>query len=296
MKENDIDMIQEAYLFAQEAHQGQLRNSGEPYIVHPLRVAYTLAELELDVSTISAGLLHDVLEDTKITMAELEQKFGAEVSQLVDGVTKLGKLEYKSKEEQQAENLRKMFLAMAKDIRVILIKLADRLHNMQTLKHHSLEKQKRIAQETLEIYAPLAHRLGIFHLKWELEDLSLRYLEPERYYELVERIAIRRQEREEQVNQVIERMKTQLSAIGIKADLSGRPKNFYSIYNKMIKQNKDLSEIFDLMAIRVIVDSVKDCYGTLGIVHTRLEASAGFGLKTTLPCPNQTCISLCTLR
>ncbi len=283
----DIDMIQEAYLFAREAHQGQLRNSGEPYIVHPLRVAYTLAELELDVSTISAGLLHDVLEDTKITMAELEQKFGTEVSQLVDGVTKLGKLEYKSKEEQQAENLRKMFLAMAKDIRVILIKLADRLHNMQTLKHHSPEKQKRIAQETLEIYAPLAHRLGIFHLKWELEDLSLRYLEPERYYELVERIAVRRQEREEQVNQVIERLKSQLSAIGVKADLSGRPKNFYSIYNKMMKQNKDLSEIFDLMAIRIIVDSIKDCYGTLGIVHTLWKPLPGrFKDYIAMPKPN----------
>ena len=283
----DIEMIQEAYLFAQEAHQGQFRNSGEPYIVHPIRVAYTLAELELDVSTISAGLLHDVLEDTQKTMSEIERKFGLEVGQLVDGVTKLGKLEYKSKEEQQAENLRKMFLAMAKDIRVILIKLADRLHNMQTLRHHSPEKQKTIAQETLEIYAPLAHRLGIFRLKWELEDLALRFLDPERYYELVERIAVRRQEREEQVNQVIERLKAQLSTVGIKADLSGRPKNFYSIYNKMVHQNKDLSEIFDLMAVRIIVDSVKDCYGTLGIVHTLWKPLPGrFKDYIAMPKPN----------
>jgi guanosine-3',5'-bis(diphosphate) 3'-pyrophosphohydrolase len=283
----DIEMIREAYLYAKEAHEGQFRNSGEPYIVHPLRVAYTLAELELDVPTITAGLLHDVLEDTSKTMSEIERKFGPEVGQLVDGVTKLSKIEYKSKEEQQAENLRKMFLAMARDIRVILIKLADRLHNMQTLRHHSVEKQKSIAKETLEIYAPLAHRLGIFRLKWELEDLSLRFLEPEKYYELVERIAARRQEREEQINQVIERLKTQLTAIGINADLSGRPKNFYSIYQKMVTQNKDLSEIFDLMAIRIIVDSVKDCYGTLGIVHTLWKPFPGrFKDYIAMPKPN----------
>ncbi|NLK52229.1 MAG: bifunctional (p)ppGpp synthetase/guanosine-3',5'-bis(diphosphate) 3'-pyrophosphohydrolase [Syntrophomonadaceae bacterium] len=280
-------MIKEAYAYAEEAHRGQFRNSGEPYIVHPRLVAYTLAELELDVPTIVAGLLHDVVEDTSRTIEDIEQKFGQEVAQLVDGVTKLSRIEYRSKEEQQAENLRKMFLAMARDIRVVLIKLADRLHNMQTLKHHSPQKQHDIAQETLEIYAPLAHRLGIFRLKWELEDLALRYLEPEKYYELVERIAARRQDREEQINQVIEKLKAQLTGIGIKADLSGRPKNFYSIYNKMVTQNKDLSEIFDLMAIRVIVDSVKDCYGTLGIVHTLWKPLPGrFKDYIAMPKPN----------
>lgn len=283
----DIEMIKEAYAYAEEAHRGQFRNSGEPYIVHPRLVAYTLAELELDVPTIVAGLLHDVVEDTSRTIGDIEQKFGQEVAQLVDGVTKLSRIEYRSKEEQQAENLRKMFLAMARDIRVVLIKLADRLHNMQTLKHHSPQKQHDIAQETLEIYAPLAHRLGIFRLKWELEDLALRYLEPEKYYELVERIAARRQDREEQINQVIEKLKAQLTGIGIKADLSGRPKNFYSIYNKMVTQNKDLSEIFDLMAIRVIVDSVKDCYGTLGIVHTLWKPLPGrFKDYIAMPKPN----------
>lgn len=283
----DIEMIKEAYAYAEEAHRGQFRNSGEPYIVHPRLVAYTLAELELDVPTIVAGLLHDVVEDTSRTIEDIEQKFGQEVAQLVDGVTKLSRIEYRSKEEQQAENLRKMFLAMARDIRVVLIKLADRLHNMQTLKHHSPQKQHDIAQETLEIYAPLAHRLGIFRLKWELEDLALRYLEPEKYYELVERIAARRQDREEQINQVIEKLKAQLTGIGIKADLSGRPKNFYSIYNKMVTQNKDLSEIFDLMAIRVIVDSVKDCYGTLGIVHTLWKPLPGrFKDYIAMPKPN----------
>ena len=283
----DIEMIKEAYAYAEEAHRGQFRNSGEPYIVHPRLVAYTLAELELDVPTIVAGLLHDVVEDTSRTIGDIEQKFGQEVAQLVDGVTKLSRIEYRSKEEQQAENLRKMFLAMARDIRVVLIKLADRLHNMQTLKHHSPQKQHDIAQETLEIYAPLAHRLGIFRLKWELEDLALRYLEPEKYYELVERIAARRQDREEQINQVIEKLKAQLTGIGIKADLSGRPKNFYSIYNKMVTQNKDLSEIFDLMAIRVIVNSVKDCYGTLGIVHTLWKPLPGrFKDYIAMPKPN----------
>lgn len=283
----DIEMIKEAYAYAEEAHRGQFRNSGEPYIVHPRLVAYTLAELELDVPTIVAGLLHDVVEDTSRTIEDIEQKFGQEVAQLVDGVTKLSRIEYRSKEEQQAENLRKMFLAMARDIRVVLIKLADRLHNMQTLKHHSPQKQHDIAQETLEIYAPLAHRLGIFRLKWELEDLALRYLEPEKYYELVERIAARRQDREEQINQVIEKLKAQLTGIGIKADLSGRPKNFYSIYNKMVTQNKDLSEIFDLMAIRVIVNSVKDCYGTLGIVHTLWKPLPGrFKDYIAMPKPN----------
>lgn len=285
--EANLALIADAYQFAAEAHQGQWRNSGEPYIQHPLRVAYLLAELELDAVSIAAGLLHDVVEDTPVTLEEIEKRFGPEVSLLVDGVTKLSRIEYRSKEEQQAENLRKMFLAMAKDIRVILIKLADRLHNMQTLKHHSPVKQREVAQETIEIYAPLAHRLGIFRFKWELEDLALRYLEPDRYYELVEKIAARRQEREEYINQVAERLKKQLTAVGIKADIAGRPKNFYSIYQKMVKQGKDLSEIFDLIAIRVIVDSVKDCYGALGIVHTLWKPIPGrFKDYIAMPKPN----------
>ncbi|MDH7479589.1 MAG: RelA/SpoT family protein, partial [Syntrophomonadaceae bacterium] len=285
--EADLNLVASAYQFAAEAHQGQCRNSGEPYIVHPLRVAYTLAELELDVTTVAAGLLHDVLEDTPFAKADLERRFGPEIAELVDGVTKLSRIEYKSKEEQQAENLRKMFLAMAKDLRVILIKLADRLHNMQTLKHQAAGKQLEVAKETIEVYAPLAHRLGIFRLKWELEDLSLRYLEPDRYYDLVEKISARRQEREEYINQVVERLKKQLAAVGIHADISGRPKNFYSIYQKMVKQNKDLSEIFDLIAIRVIVDTVKDCYGALGIVHTLWKPIPGrFKDFIAMPKPN----------
>ncbi len=263
-----VDFIKEAYEFAEHAHAGQFRNSGEPYISHPLAVAIILAGLELDLITVGAGLLHDVVEDTKITQEELEAKFGQEIALLVDGVTKLSRIEYRSKEEQQAENLRKMFLAMAKDIRVILIKLADRLHNMRTLKHQSANKQKEIAQETLEIFAPLANRLGIFHIKWELEDLCLRYLEPETYYELVDRISTKRVEREAYINKVIGILKEKLSEVHLSGEIMGRPKHFYSIYKKMVDQQKDLSEIYDLIAVRVIVDNVKDCYGALGIVHT----------------------------
>jgi len=263
-----VAFIEEVFQFALEAHEGQKRISGEPFITHPLQVALILADLELDTITIAAGLLHDVVEDTSVTMEELRNKFGEEIALLVDGVTKLSRIEYKSKEEQQAENLRKMFLAMAKDIRVILIKLADRVHNMRTLKHQSHKKQKEIAQETLEIFAPLAHRLGIFKIKSELEDLSLRYLEPDSYYELVERIAKKRAEREAYINSIIGILREKLEAVGIKGDIQGRPKNFYSIYKKMWQQQKDLSEIYDLIAIRVIVDTVKDCYGALGIAHT----------------------------
>ncbi|MHB8171558.1 MAG: RelA/SpoT family protein [Thermincolia bacterium] len=263
-----VDFIEEVFQFAKEAHAGQMRNSGEFFITHPMQVAMVLADLELDIITIAAGLLHDVVEDTEITMEQLREKFGDEIALLVDGVTKLSRIEYKSKEEQQAENLRKMFLAMAKDIRVLLIKLADRVHNMRTLKHHTPKKQKEIAQETLEIFAPLAHRLGIFKIKSELEDLSLRYLEPESYYELVERIAKKRVERESYINNIIGILKEKLGAVGISVDIQGRPKNFYSIYKKMWTQQKDLSEIYDLIAIRVLVESVKDCYGALGIAHT----------------------------
>lgn len=266
---SDGELIKRAYRYAADAHGTQIRYSGEPYIKHPLAVAEILAMLQLDDITIVAGLLHDVIEDTNITSFNIIKEFGEEVALLVDGVTKLGKLEYKSREEQQVENLRKMFIAMAKDIRVILIKLADRLHNMRTLRYHQSEKrQKEIAEETLEIFAPLAHRLGIFKIKWELEDLSLRYLEPEKYYSLVDQISAKRAEREQFIEEICQTINEKLEAVDIKGDVTGRPKSFYSIYRKMINQNKELSEIYDLMAVRVIVDSVKDCYGVLGIIHT----------------------------
>ncbi|MDT3701283.1 MAG: bifunctional (p)ppGpp synthetase/guanosine-3',5'-bis(diphosphate) 3'-pyrophosphohydrolase [Thermincola sp.] len=264
----DIDLLKKAYEFAAKAHEGQLRVSGEPYINHPLNVAVILAGLELDVVTIAAGLLHDVVEDTGVTLETIEEQFGSEVALLVDGVTKLSRIEFKNKMEQQVENLRKMFLAMAKDIRVILIKLADRIHNMRTLKHMNPVKQKEIANETLEIFAPLAHRLGIYKLKWELEDLSFRYLETDNYYLLVDGIAKKRAEREAFIENVIILLQEKLVSVGIKADIQGRPKNFYSIYHKMQEQHKELSQIYDLTAIRVLVDSIKDCYGSLGMIHT----------------------------
>lgn len=262
------DLLRQAYLFALSLHGDQKRHSGEPYIVHPLAVAMILAELELDTETIVAGLLHDVIEDTGIALEAISDHFGAEIASLVDGVTKLSRIEFRSKEEQQAENLRKMFLAMAKDIRVILIKLADRLHNMRTLQYHTPEKQRTIAQETLEIFAPLAHRLGIYRLKWELEDLAFRYLEPEKYRSLAERVARTRAAREEYTRQVIEVLRQRLEEAGIKAELQGRPKNLYSIYRKMERQGKDYSEIFDTTGIRALVDTVRDCYAVLGVVHT----------------------------
>lgn len=280
-------IVDEAYRFAEVAHRNQLRNSGEDYILHPLEVALILAELEMDEATIAAALLHDVVEDTEYTLADIEREFGPEVALLVDGVTKLGRIEYKSKVEQQVENLRKMFLAMAKDIRVILIKLADRLHNMRTLKYHSVQKQKEIAQETLEIFAPLANRLGIFRIKWELEDLSFRYLKPQEYYDLVERIALKRREREAYINEVIVQLRDRLTEVEIYADIAGRPKHFYSIYRKMITQHKELNEIYDLTAIRVIVESVNDCYGALGIIHTLWKPIPGrFKDYIAMPKPN----------
>lgn len=283
----DLDLIEKAYNFAQQAHEGQLRNSGEPYITHPLAVAKILAGLGLDDNTIAAGLLHDVVEDTPKKLEDIRKIFGQEIALLVDGVTKLSRIGYSSKEERQIENYRKMFLAMAKDIRVILIKLADRLHNMRTLKHHDFWKQREVAQETLEIFAPLAHRLGIFRFKWELEDLSFRYLEPDKYYDLVGKISMKRKEREEYINEVIEILREELKKANLTADISGRPKHFYSIYTKMEKKNKDLNEIYDLIAVRVIVNSVKDCYGTLGIVHTLWKPIPGrFKDYIAMPKPN----------
>ena len=287
LPENEIDVVRKAYEYAKTAHQGQVRNSGEPYITHPAAVAYILARLELDLPSITAALLHDVVEDTTVSITDLEKNFGQEVAYLVDGVTKLSRIEFRSKEEQQVENLRKMFLAMARDIRVILIKLADRLHNMRTLDYQQEWKQKEIAEETMEIFAPLAHRLGIFAMKWELEDLSFRYLEPEKYYDLSRRISMKRQEREAFIQEVIAVLSERLAEMGIKADIKGRPKHFYSIYKKMHEKGRDLNEIYDLIAVRVIVDSVKDCYGTLGIIHTLWKPIPGrFKDYIAMPKPN----------
>jgi len=264
----DIDLVRRAATFAAAAHDGQFRVSGETYIQHPLEVAKILTELELDVITIAAALLHDVAEDTQIGLDKISQEFGKEVAELVDGVTKLNRIEFHSREEEQVENLRKMFLAMARDIRVILIKLADRLHNMRTLTALSENKQKEIARETLDIFAPLAHRLGISRIKWELEDLAFRYLEPERYYELVEKVAKKRRDREDYIELSVNTIRDRLNNAGIEGDIQGRPKHFYSIYKKMAQQHKDFSEIYDLTAIRIIVETVKDCYGALGVIHS----------------------------
>ena len=264
----DLALLRRAFSYAEEAHRGQKRISGEEYINHPLSVSMILTELEMDLETLVASLLHDVVEDTTISLDQIKNEFGEEVALLVDGVTKLGRLEFKSKEEQQAENLRKMFLAMARDIRVILIKLADRLHNMRTLKYQNESKQKEIARETLEIYAPLAHRLGIYHMKWELEDLSFRYLHLDKYHDLAQLVAQTRVKRESFINNVVEILKEKLGSVGIEADIKGRPKNLYSIHEKMRGQQKEFKEIYDVMAIRIIVGSIKDCYAALGTVHT----------------------------
>lgn len=264
----DCEDVTKAYHTAEEAHKEQHRVSGEPYILHPLAVAQILADMKIDTTTITAALLHDVVEDTACTLEDLRNEFGREVAFLVDGVTKLSRLNYRTKEDQQLNSMRKMFLAMAKDVRVVVIKLADRLHNMRTLRYMRSDKQKRIAQETLEIFAPLAHRLGIFNIKWELEDLSFRYLEPDKYYDLVDQMKQKRHVREEIVNESIDVLKKALDDAHIHCEINGRPKHFYSIYKKMKKDNRDLSQVYDLFAIRVIVDDVKDCYGVLGIVHS----------------------------
>ncbi|SFH37567.1 GTP pyrophosphokinase [Desulfotomaculum arcticum] len=264
----DLDALRLAYAFAAQAHDGQKRISGEPYINHPLAIAFILADLEMDVDTLMAGMLHDTVEDTRVTLEDLEKNFGPEVAKLVDGVTKLSRLEYRSKEERQVENLRKMFLAMARDIRVVLIKLADRLHNMRTLHYHQEHKQREIALETLEIFAPLAHRLGIYRLKWELEDLAFRFSNPEKYYELADLVARTRDKREEYINYIIKILSAKLKEVKINAEILGRPKNLYSIYQKMEKQQLEFNQIYDVMAVRVLVDSLRDCYAVLGTVHT----------------------------
>ena len=273
---DDISMIEKAYKVAAEAHKDQKRKSGEPYIIHPLCVAIILADLEMDKETIAAGLLHDVVEDTVMTLDELTKEFGPEVAFLVDGVTKLTQLNWdKDKVEIQAENLRKMFLAMAKDIRVIIVKLADRLHNMRTGQYWKPEKQKEKARETMEIYAPIADRLGISKIKIELDDLSLKFLKPEVYYDLVEKVDLRKDAREAFVQSIVDEVKAHLDEAGIEATVGGRVKHFFSIYKKMLKQNKTLDQIYDLFAVRIMVDTVKDCYAALGVIHEMYKPIPG---------------------
>lgn len=284
----DISMIEKAYKVASEAHEGQKRKSGEPYIIHPLCVAIILADLELDKETIVAGLLHDAVEDTWMTYEEVEKEFGSEVALLVDGVTKLGQLSYSAdKVEVQAENLRKMFLAMAKDIRVILIKLADRLHNMRTLQYMRPEKQQEKARETMDIYAPIAMRLGISKIKVELDDLSLKYLKPDVYYDLVHKVALRKSEREQFVGAIVKEVKKHMDDANIKAQVDGRVKHFFSIYKKMINQDKTIDQIYDLFAVRILVDTVKDCYAALGVIHEMYKPIPGrFKDYIAMPKPN----------
>ena len=264
----DTTLVEKAYYLAKSAHEGVLRKSGEPYIIHPIAVANILVDMQLDIETISAGLLHDVIEDTDYTYDDIKEMFSKEIADLVDGVTKLGQIKYQSKEETQAENLRKMFLAMAKDIRVILIKLADRLHNMRTLKYMPEEKAKYKAKETLEIYGGIANRLGISKIKWELEDLALRYIDPDGYYDLVDKVSMKRSKREEYINKIVKLLQVKFNEVNIDCEVYGRPKHFYSIYKKMQNKHKTFEEIFDLTAVRIVVDTIKDCYAVLGMVHT----------------------------
>ncbi len=273
---DDISMIEKAYHVAEKAHRGQKRRSGEPYIIHPLCVAIILADLELDKETIMAGLLHDVVEDTDVTMEDLKEQFGEEVAQLVDGVTKLGRVSYSAdKVDVQAENLRKMFLAMAQDIRVILVKLADRLHNMRTAQYWDEETQKKKARETLDIYAPIAHRLGISKIQTELDDLSLKYLDPDTYYDLERKINMKKEERQAYLDEIVKEVRDQMETAGIDAEVEGRVKHFFSIYKKMVNQQKTLDQIYDLFAVRIIVETVRDCYAALGVIHEMYKPVPG---------------------
>lgn len=287
MTEDEVAFVMKAYEYAKLMHKDQKRKSGEPYIIHPVNVAIILADLDMDVETIVSALLHDVVEDTPATYDDIKEMFSEDVAKIVDGVTKLNKLNYKSSEAFQAENLRKMILAMNNDIRVIIVKLADRLHNLRTLEYMNEEKRKQKAQETIEIYAPLAGRLGIFKIKWELEDLSLRYLDPEGYYDLVEKINKKRSEREKEINEIINKISAELDKQELHYDISGRPKNFYSIYKKMKGKSKSFESIYDLIAVRILVDTVKDCYAVLGIVHSMWKPLPGrFKDYIAMPKPN----------
>lgn len=287
MTEEELTFVMKAYEYAKLMHKDQKRKSGEPYIIHPVNVAIILADLDMDVETIVSALLHDVVEDTPATYDDIKEMFSEDVAKIVDGVTKLNKLNYKSSEAFQAENLRKMILAMNNDIRVIIVKLADRLHNLRTLEYMNEEKRKQKAQETIEIYAPLAGRLGIFKIKWELEDLSLRYLDPEGYYDLVEKINKKRSEREKEINEIIKKISAELDKQELHYDISGRPKNFYSIYKKMKGKSKSFESIYDLIAVRILVDTVKDCYAVLGIVHSMWKPLPGrFKDYIAMPKPN----------
>ena len=286
-RKSDLKLIKRAYDFAKEKHGDQLRKSGEPYIIHQVQVAYILAGLELDDATICAALLHDVAEDTEVTIQDLAREFSTEIAEMVDGVTKLGNLKYTSAEEQQVENYRKMFLAMGKDIRVILIKLADRLHNMRTLKFLKRDRQIAIAKETQDLYAPLANRLGMYSLKWELEDLAFKYLNPDEFREIVEGIDKKREERLKFINQIVEQINEELKKQKIKAEITGRAKHLYSIYRKMQRDNKSLDQIYDLFALRILVDNVKDCYAALGVVHELYNPMPGrFKDYISVPKPN----------
>ncbi len=285
--QGNIEEVIKAYHYAEKAHEGQFRKSGEKYFIHPFHVSIILADLHMDTATIAAGLMHDVVEDTEITYETIVEEFSEEIANLVDGVTKLKKLKYTTKEENQVENLRKMIIAMSKDVRVIIIKLADRLHNARTLDHMSDAKKKEKAAETLDIYAPIANRLGMSKIKWELEDLSLRYMDPDGYYDLVEKVSKKRKEREEYINKITHDLKVKLDEMDIDYEISGRPKHFYSIYRKMVYKEKTFEQIFDLTAIRILVDSVKDCYGALGIAHTLWKPIPGrFKDYIAMPKPN----------
>ena len=285
--EQQSELLDRVYAYAERMHEGQKRDSGEPYIVHPAAVAEILLDLGLDCSTVAAALLHDCIEDTAATEAEIRELFGSKIAELVLGVTKLDKITFKSKEEEQAENFRRMFFAMAKDIRVILIKLADRLHNMRTIESISFERQQAIAKETLEIYAPLASRLGLSYFKCELEDLCLKVLHPEVYDKLVSEVSLKRAERTELVTHICSQLSQMLEDLHIKGEVSGRPKHFYSIYRKMMKDNKTFDQIFDLTAVRVIVESVRDCYEVLGMIHTKWKPLPGrFKDYIAVPKPN----------